>query len=376
MKICILGNQSRAISNFWTILMKHMQKYKHEIICIVPNTDQVYNEKLQSLNIKLIHYDLSRKGLNPFDDYKTFKQLLNIFKEIKPDLLFTSTIKPVIYGCLAAKIAKIPNIYAVITGLGYAFEKDNLFKKCIFLIGSLLYKFALNNISGIFFQNKDDAETFKQSHILNNKSNILFARGTGVDTEKFALTKIPDIKQTLNFLLIGRLLIAKGIIEFANAARLLKKDFPTTKFSILGPKESGPGSLDINEIKKWEEEGIIEYLGESIDVRPYIAKCHALVLPSWREGVPTAIMEGMSMGRCAIVTDVPGCREVIEDGFNGYLCKKGDYESLAKAIRKLIKNPNDILIMGDRSREIATKNFDAHIVANKMIYDMKIGEKS
>ena len=152
----------------------------------------------------------------------------------------------------------------------------------------------------------------------------------------------------------------------------LKTQYPAARFQLLGPPEQGLGSVDLAQVRRWQDEGSIEYLGETRDVRPYVAACHALVLPSWREGTPTSIMEGMSMGRAAVVTDVPGCREVMEDGVNGFLCAAHDPRSLAAAMRRFLDDPGLLASMGAAGRELACREFDAEVVAEKILVDMRV----
>ena len=233
----------------------------------------------------------------------------------------------------------------------------------------------------MFFQNRDDAELFRTVGILRHGARVLMARGgTGVDIRRFAEAPLPPLPagdcapqaREIIFLLVGRLLEGKGLHEYAAAARELKTQYPAARFQLLGPPEQGLGSVDLAQVRRWQDEGSIEYLGETRDVRPYVAACHALVLPSWREGTPTSIMEGMSMGRAAVVTDVPGCREVMEDGVNGFLCAAHDPRSLAAAMRRFLDDPGLLASMGAAGRELACREFDAEVVAEKILVDMRV----
>ena len=203
---------------------------------------------------------------------------------------------------------------------------------------------------------------------------LLTARGTGVDIRRFALAPLPKLPPSgpVIFLLVGRLLEAKGLPEYAEAARLLRARHPNARFQLLGPPEQGLGSVSLDRIRTWEHENGIEYLGETRDVRPYVAAAHVLVLPSWREGTPTSIMEGMSMGRAAVVTDVPGCREVVRDGVNGRMVPLRDPEALAGAMESFILAPQDIVRMGAAGRELAVREFDAEKVAARILRDMRV----
>ena len=378
MKIIVLGNQAKAMSNFWSVLIRHMRRAGHEVVCCAPPGDSNAETALAAQGARVRHYSLDRKGLNPLSDLRTTFELFKLFKDEKPDLLFASTIKPVIYGCLAARAAGVPHIYATITGLGYAFEADTFFKKCVNRLGRLLYRAALSGADGVFFQNHDDITVFKQSGILGPKARVLTARGTGVDTKRFAPSPFANYTDQGSlsgppvFLLVARLLEAKGLPEYAEAARMLKARHPEARFQVLGPPEKGLGSVSLEQVHTWQQQGCIEYLGETSDVRPYVAAAHVLVLPSWREGTPTSIMEGMSMGRAAVVTDAPGCREVVRNGYNGYLVPLRDPKALAAAMEKFIRQPQLMAEMGANGRHMALEEFDAEKVAARILEDMRV----
>ncbi|MBD8896335.1 glycosyltransferase family 4 protein [Desulfovibrio desulfuricans] len=378
MKIIVLGNQTKAMSNFWSVLIRHMRRAGHEVVCCAPPGDADAEAALAAQGARLRHYSLDRKGLNPLSDLRTTRELFSLFRDEKPDLLFASTIKPVIYGCMAARAAGVPHVYATITGLGYAFEADTFFKKCVNRLGRLLYRVALSGAEGVFFQNQDDITVFRQSGILGRNARVLTARGTGVDTKRFAPSPLPGYSADGRpsgspvFLLVARLLEAKGLPEYAEAARLLKARYPDARFQVLGPPEKGLGSVSMEQMDAWQKQGCIEYLGETRDVRPYVAAAHVLVLPSWREGTPTSIMEGMSMGRPAVVTDAPGCREVVRDGVNGYLVPVRNPQALAGAMESFITSPESIARMGQAGRELALSEFDAEKVAARILEDMRV----
>jgi glycosyltransferase involved in cell wall biosynthesis len=336
----------------------------------VPDGDGRANAVLARLGARLAHYRLDRKGVNPLRDMRTLLDLTRLLKKERPDLLFASTIKPVIYGCLAARFARVPHVYAAVTGLGYAFEADTLFKRCVRLLGAGLYRLALDRAEGVFFQNRDDAGVFRESGIIGPGTRVLFTRGVGVDTKRFAVAPPPPPPPV--FLLVGRLLEAKGLPEYAAAARMLKARYPEARFQVLGPPEQGFGSVPLDRVRAWEAEGCIEYLGRTDDVRPFLAAAHVLVLPSWREGAPTSVMEGMSMGRPAVVTDVPGCREVVRDGVNGRLAPARDARALARVMEDFLLMPESIARMGTAAREIAVRECDAEHVAAQMLREMNI----
>lgn len=386
MKVLVLGNQGRSTANFWTVLARRMLQDGHDVVFAIPPGDPQADAALRGIvhdhkvtgAPRVVHYPLERKGLNPLQDARSLLALVGLLRTERPDYLFATTIKPVIYGCLAARIARVPHAYATITGLGYAFETDSLFKRCINKLSVFLYSRALAKVEGVFFQNHDDANLFRQCGILASDARVLMARGTGVDVSRFAPRPLPPLpaddaapgEKRIVFLLVARLLEAKGLEEYAEAARLLRERYPAAVFRLLGPAETGLGGVPLETVTRWQEQGLIEYLGETRDVRPHVAEAHVLVLPSWREGTPTAIMEGMSMGRPAVVTDVPGCREVVRDGDNGLLCRVRDPRSLADALEHFLKQPSEVARMGAAGRRLALEEFDADVVASGIVRDM------
>lgn len=366
MKIAILGNQARAMYNFWPALFRHLLACGHETLCLVPFPEDSLDRKaayeLEAMGAQPRFYRLDRKGLNPLHDAATVKTLFSIFKKERPDILFASTIKPVIWGLPAARLAGISNRYAMITGLGFAFENDSLPKKALNLAVRGLYKVALSGAHGIFFQNMDDQDVFIRNHILSAKAPVtLFPQGTGVDIERFNPVPLPQNGPV--FLLVARLLEAKGIREFCRAAETLKTTYPDAQFHILGPEENGAGSVPVDELHSYMERDIVKYLGKTEDVRPFIANASVMVLPSYREGLPCSLMEGMAMGRCAIATDVPGCRDLVRPEANGLLVPVRNIPALANAMERLIKEPELISSLGANARNIIVENYDARNVA-------------
>ena len=377
MRVVIMGSQARSMANFWPTLIKTLVAQGHEVYCFVPNTadhaDQKAIELMRSWGALPCGVYLNRRGLNPFKDFISVLTLRAIFRSIKPQVLFAYAIKPVIYGTLAAKFSKVPLRFAMITGLGYTFEADSLPKKLLTKVVSALYWVALKCCYGVFFQNKDDLAHFKNLKILPKNPApgfVQMIRGTGVDIERFAAQ--PPVMQEQIFLLVGRVIEAKGIREYAKAAKILKAKYPLARFQILGPLEAGPGSIAQAEIDNWQTEGYVEYLGATDDVRPFITSASVMVLPSYREGLPTSIMEGMSMARPAVVSNVPGCRELVVEGENGFMVPWKNPTALAKAMEKFIQQPELIKKMGRTARIMAEKDYDARVVAQGLIQAMRL----
>ncbi|MDR2696212.1 MAG: glycosyltransferase family 4 protein [Deltaproteobacteria bacterium] len=361
MHIVLLGNSARGAVNFWSVLMEGLRAADCRVTVFAPGGEAEADAAILARGAALCHYPLDRKGLNPVRDMGTLAALYRLFRREKPDLLFCYTIKPAIYGCLAARCAGVRRRFAAITGLGYMFEADSAVKKVLAVFAALLYRMALHGAAAVFFQNREDRDFFAGAGIVSPAHRVELTRGTGVDVAHFAPAPLPPGPPV--FLLVGRLLEAKGLHEYAEAARTLKKRHPAVRFQLLGPPEQGLGAVPPERVRDWEREGIIEYLGQTGDVRPYLAAASVIVLPSWREGTPCSVMEGMSMGRPAVVTDAPGCREVVVNGVNGYLAPPRDSLALAGAMERFILHPEDIAAMGAASRRIAVEEFDARKVA-------------
>ncbi len=380
MKILVLGNQARAMSNFWTVLLRRMCEAGHEVICLIPETvpgdDPPWEKALADIGVQLRHYPLDRKGLHPLRDVRTLRALWKICKQERPDRLFAYTVKPVIYGAVASALAGFPtrkNRHVMITGLGYMFEADTALKKILLQVGRLLYRLAFLCAGTVYFQNDDDRNLFEKLSILPKSIIVQKSKGTGVDLRRFATQNILGNASPL-FLFVGRLLEAKGLRELAVAAEMVQSEYPDTKFQLLGPAEKGPGSVPLEQVLAWQRKGIVEYLGETQDVRPYLEQASVVVLPSWREGTPCSLMEAMSMGRAVIAADAPGSREVVRDGINGFLTPVRDASALADAIKRFIIDPSLAARMGAAGRSLMENEFSAERVADELLRSMDVEE--
>lgn len=375
MNVIILNNQATALVNFWTVLLKRLREEGHEVLCLVPEGTPEADDTLRSMGVRVRHYPLDRKGLNPVRDVETAAAFYRIFREEKPDVLYASTIKPVIYGIPMAWAARVRRRYAMITGLGYMFEADSLVKKALTCMAALLYRLSLGRARAVFFQNSDDVRTFRKWHCLPDAAHVVLTKGTGVDTVHFVQAPLV-IGEPPVFLLIGRLLEAKGLYEYAEAARLVKARYPHARFQVLGPPEPARGGVPMETLKSWQAEGLVEYLGSTRDTRPFMAAASVIVLPSWREGMPCSLMEGMSTGRALIATDVPGCREVVRDGVNGFLVPLRDVPALAKAMEAFLETPELAASMGEAGRRMAEFELDAVSAANHLLEVMELCKTS
>jgi glycosyltransferase involved in cell wall biosynthesis len=313
---------------------------------------------------------LARTGTNPLADLRSLFALWRLMRQLQPDWVLAYTIKPVIYGSLAAWLAGVPRRFALIPGLGYSFLGEGKGRAGLQTLVQKLYGAALARVHGVFFQNPDDAALFKQRSILPSSVPACVVNGSGVDVARFAPAPLPTRGSGVHFLLIGRLLGDKGVREYAAAAQQVRAQYPGTTFSLVGGLDSNPDCIAQQELDAWVAAGTIQYLGKLSDVRPALAACSAYVLPSYREGAPRSSLEAMATGRAVITTDAPGCRETVVDGDNGFLVPVRDPHALAAAMLKFIQQPDLIATMGARSRQMAEEKYDVHKVNAVMLREM------
>lgn len=371
MKILVLASLAESLVNFRRELLSEFVEKGNEVIACAPGRNPAVEAELHDIGVGYRPVKLERTGLNPLKDLSTYFHLKSLFKDIKPDILLCYTIKPVIFGSMAAKRAGVMKIYSIITGLGYAFSGGSFKRRALNFGVRLLYKRSLNSNNVVFFQNPDDQLLFSQLGIIDReKVHSVLINGSGVNLDYFR--KTDPVTDPPVFLLIARLIKPKGVVEYAQAAMMLKKKYPRAIFRLLGPRDTNPSSISDAEIQLWRQSGVIDYLGETRDVRPYIAESGIYVLPSYREGTPRSVLEAMAMGRPIITTDAPGCRETVQGGVNGFLVPVGDANTLALAMEKFILNPGLIKSMGITSRELAEEKYNVHQVNKVILKSMEI----
>jgi glycosyltransferase involved in cell wall biosynthesis len=368
-KFLIIASYAESLSNFRGLLIDALVKQVSSVhICAPFGADDIKVEsQLVDKGVVLHDIPMQRTGINPLTDLQTLLSIYCQLRSDKPDMVLAYTIKPVVYGIVAAWLAGVPRRFALITGLGYVFVggRNGFLTRLV----SLQYRFALGRVEKVFFQNPDDEALFRQLRIISKKTKSVVINGSGVDLDLF---NVAPLSSNPVFLLIGRLLGDKGVREYVGAARLIKACFPGTRFLLVGWIDENPNSVSKEELEGWVLEGVVEYLGKLSDVRPAIAVASIFVLPSYREGTPRTVLEAMAMGRAIITTDAPGCRETVIDGDNGILVRVRSTHCLAAAMEKLIKNPELIATMGKRSREIAEEKYDVHKVNEVMLREMGI----
>ena len=369
-KILIIGTVASSFYGFRADLIRAMREKQYKVYAFTSEYTDSDLKKIESLGAIPVTYELNRGGLNPLADILATYKLSKKIRDIKPDLVFSYFSKPVIFGTIAAKLAKVPQIIGMLEGLGYTFtqQPEGLSKKTELIkkVQVFLYKLALPKLDHLIFLNNDDQiDLLINNNITVRHTHIL--GGIGLDLKQY---KYSPANQTLpiQFLFIGRLLKEKGIHDFIAAAQIVKAKFPQTTFTVLGGiDEANLGALTKSELTQYIDKKVINYPGYVENIADWIKKSHVFVLPSYREGVPRSTQEAMAIGRPIITTDVPGCRDTVVDGLNGFLVPKWNAQALAEKMIYFIEHPEQVRIMGDESHKIAVEKFDADKVNQRLL---------
>jgi len=365
-KIIIIASESTSFFNFRSELIRAISELKYSVTTISNPMSVQQSNEIASWECAAMTVVFSRNGLNPITDFKTLFNLFLQFRSIQPDIILAYTIKPVIWGGLASRLYKA-NFYALITGLGFAFQGESFKRKMLEKLVTILYRAALKNSKAVIFQNADNRDVFVKKGIVElSKTHIV--NGSGVDLKKYDIEEIPDTN--IKFLCLSRLLGEKGLREYAEAAKIVKNKFPDVEFVLVGPEDSSPDAIPLNEVDSWSD--YIDYKGPTDDVRPYIKDSHVYVLPSYHEGLPRSTLEAMSMGRPVLTTNAVGCKETVEEGINGFKVPVKSSGALAKKMIWFIKNSGQIGKMGIESRKMVEDKFDVHKVNKEMLKIMEI----
>ncbi len=371
MKVAMIGTVASSFYGFRADLIKALVELNHEVFAFTSEYKEGDLSKIRALGATPIPYKLSRGGLNPLNDIKATLSLAKKIKSLQPDLVFSYFSKPVIFGTWAAKLANTPKIIGMLEGLGYTFtdqpEGTTYKTKIIKNIQIGLYKLALPKLDTLIFLNPDDPKDLLQKHAIK-VNNVEVLGGIGLNLKNYPYSPLPNLKKDIRFLFIGRLLKEKGINELISAAKKVKKLYPKVTFTVLGAiDKANPGALQKDDLERLISSNIIEYPGYVNNITNWIANSHVFVLPSYREGVPRSTQEAMAIGRPIITTDVPGCRETVIDGLNGFLIEKWNPDALAKKMIYFIENPERIEEMGLESYKIAQEKYDANKVNKRLL---------
>lgn len=360
MKVLVLSSLAYSLTNFRGTLLTAMVDAGHDVIACAPDENPQVQAWLAEKGIAFRTVRMARAGMNPFADATTLWDMVSLMREERPDVVLAYTQKPIIYGGLAARLVGGIRYFAMCSGLGHAFsDEGGLRSRALKRIVSVLYRAAVAKASGVFVFNRDDNEEMRANGILAPDQSAIQVPGSGIDLSRFPHRPLPPGPP--KFLMIARLLRDKGPGEFAAAAAIVRQKFPEAHFLLLGPFDANPSNVSQAELDSWQADGLIEYLGSTADVQPFLADCSVFVLPTYyREGLPRTILEAMATGRAIITTHTPGCRETVTKDTNGILVAPRDVAALAAAMEKLADDGALRERYGAASRRIAENQFDVH----------------
>ena len=392
MKILVASSGASSLNGFRLPLIKHWRASGHEVVATACEDSAATAKELEAVGVKFVPIPVGRASLNPFADISLVLRMSKLMRRERIDVAFLFQQKAVIYGGLAAKLAGIRNVFAMVTGLGYAFTpRPGLKYKIVNAVASSLYRAATKCFDGMIFQNPDDMDFVRGTFLKHSRMPLKRVYGSGIDLEQFAYEAKSD---SGTFLFIGRLVTDKGIREYIRAGELLALEKARAELRILGGLDVNPSAITAEQLQAWEQSGACRYLGKTRDVRPFIRDASVFVLPSYREGTPRSGLEAMAIGRPVIVANTPGCREVVffektcrrydastkgfEDlplpvdprdhegeilmGDNGFLVPAKNAEALAVAMRFYLENPAFVSAHGRESRRLAEKYYDVNDV--------------
>lgn len=359
--IVISANTAWNVLNFRKALLMRLMREGYRIVALTPADG--YEPELRALGIEFVPIAMDRKGVSPRADAALLLRYWRALRRIRPVAYLGYTIKPNIYGSLAAQALGIPVINNV-SGLGTAFISSGP----VTMIVKRLYRAALRRSATVFFQNADDRDLFVRERLVGRQARLV--PGSGIDPDHFAAAPLPGADgASVTFLLVARLLRDKGVHEYLAAARILKAERSDLQFQIVGGFDpDNATSLTPQDLTASQADGTIDYLGRTDDVRTRIAAADCVVLPSYREGLPRVLLEGGAMGRPLVATDVPGCRDLVEEGVNGFRCAARDARSLAGAMRRVAElSPADRAVLGHASRVTIMAGFGNDVVIGRYL---------
>jgi len=373
MKILLFANTTWYLYNFRLALAKDLRAAGYEVVLAAPRDEYVRN--VRDAGFVWREIAITRRGLNPLKELKGFVSVIKLYRSEKPDLCHHFTIKPALFGSIAARLLRIRCVVNAVTGLGYLFMHSSLKDRVLRFLLYPVLRFAFRHPNSYaVFQNESDREAYQLAGIVGEEGTEVIA-GSGVSMERFSVVGEAPVSDRI--VLIARMLRDKGVLEYIEAVRLLREEGYNGEALLVGGLDDGnPSAIPGNQIMEWQDRGIIRWLGHQDDIPGILASSSVVVLPSYREGLSRVLIEAAASGRPLVAADVPGCREVVHDGVNGYLVPVRDPVSLMKAIRRLVSDREMALRMGKAGREIARREFAVQVVnARTMkLYDRLISE--
>lgn len=369
--LLLVCNDLVYLLNFRSPLICAMVAEGLEVTVAGPEPTPEQAQALETLGVRFEPWRLRKAGRNPLAEIASLRTLHQIVRRVAPDIVFAYAIKPVIYALWTAAWARVPRRVAMITGLGYAFiDGPGPKRRITRLAASWAYRTAFDRADRVIFQNRDDEAHLIALGVLRRPEIAAQVPGSGVDLERFAAAPLPPGPRV--FLMVARLLRDKGVYEYVEAARRVRERLPDARFLLAGAGDENPAAVPQAEVEAWRAEGVVEPLGHLDDIRPALAACHVFVLPSYREGLPRTGLEALATGRAIVTTNVPGCRETVEPGVNGFLVRPRDAQSLAEAMLQAVASTGRLQAMAIRSRALAESRFEATAVARRTL-DLILG---
>lgn len=367
--IVIVSSYAESLYNFRGDLIRKLIGEGWRVYALAPDYDAAKLAKVEELGATPIRISLERNGMNLVRDLRSLIALYRQMRRIRPEIFFGYFMKPVIYGAIAAWLARVPRRVVMVAGLGFVFinadhgvsGKARLLRKLV----SGLYAVAFRAAHKVIFQNKDDLALMVDAGVAPSDRTIL-VNGSGVNLERFPLPAEPRSGGPLTFIWTGRLLREKGVVELVEATKMVREQGFDIEVILVGGVDSNPGSLGREDVQAWHDAGIVNWVGRVDDVRPYLWKSDVFVLPSYREGLPRSTQEAMATGLAVVTTDVPGCRETVVDGMNGFLVPARSAGGLADAMIRYARNPELAAQHGKASRELAERQFDVRVINQRM----------
>ncbi len=369
MKICVITAATWSISKFRIDMIDEFVRRGCEVVVFGDEAHELWDGFFAEHGVSYRTYSVSRNGMNPAADLATKAELKRLLAEERPDKVWTYQAKPNIYGCTAAHELGIRDVYVMMGGLGSVFRASDVKSRLVRAIVSAEYRHALRYAKAVFFQNMEDVEVFERLRILK-RDKVVLTRGSGVNVSEYSKASFPE---QMSFLFVGRLVRGKGVLDYLEAARAVKKGHPEVRFDLVGPFDSNPTALKPDDIQPFVDDGTVAFHGEQKYVRPFQEVSSAFVLPSYYgEGTPKSALEAMATGRPLIVADAVGCREVVKEGVNGFLVPPKDPKAIAAAMTRLIEEPGLKERMGAESRRMAEDVFDVRKVNDVICKAMEI----
>jgi len=363
----LITSHAPSLLNFRAPLIRALVARGIQVWALAPNFDERSRAAVLAIGASPVDCPMDRTGMNPLRDAVNTWRMLLLLRRLQPDIVLGYFIKPVIFGSIAAFLARVPTRIAMVEGLGFVFtsagDKLSIKRRLLKYLVLVLYKTGLVCAHKVIFLNPDDRDELVAAGAVPKEKSFLLG-GIGVELEQWRLT--PATVEPVTFLLVARLLREKGIEEYALAAYMVKQNHPDARFVLLGGLDDNPGALTETDVQAWVSGGILEWHGH-VSVQPWMALASVYVLPSYREGMPVSTQEAMAAGRAVITTDVPGCRQTVVDGVNGFLVPPRCPQALAEAMVRFIKQPELIRSMGESSLHMAQQQFDVHKVNARLM---------